>query len=222
MTVALNVSTNSAIYDYSTLRDEWENRLDRDDLTALFPQFVQMAEAFMRKHLRVLDQETTTSLTASAELVALPTDCLSIRSVHIEGSPSPDYALRGMSPAALAHEFNGISAAVPVAYAQINGFLKLAPPPSSSVTLSVIYIARFNPLTETITTNWILDDHPDVYFYGVLAQACDHIRDDAGFARYWAAFTSAVSDLRRARTNDRWGSAPLVPNTVRQVRGARC
>lgn len=221
MTVALNIGATSAIYDWSTLKTEWALRLDRSDLDDHFPQFVQLTESFLSRRLRVMDGETLYTVTTSSETLTLPSDFLQMRSIHIEGSSSPDYPLRGMSPAALVQQFSGDSD-TPVAYAQIGTTLKLAPPPASEILLSMVYVARFTPLTETSVSNWILEQHPDLYFYGCLAQACDYIQDTAGFAKYSGLLAQMTEDLVRVRARDRWGSGPLVPNAVRQVRGASC
>ncbi len=55
--------------------------------------------------------------------------------------------------------------------------------------------SRFEPLTQLSQNNSLLDTHPDLYFYGCLAQACDHIEDSAGVAKYGAMFGSVLGQV---------------------------
>lgn len=217
MTISLNVGASSAIFDYATLVSECEDQLDRDDLTAKFPRFVQMVEAYLKKRLRTLDQETITQWLVSSETTALPDDCLSIRSLYIEGQP--DRPLRQVSYPS--QEFSG-AANTPVAYSRIGDTLKLAPPPDSEIVLEMAYTARFTPLTAESVSNWIIGDHPDLYFYGTLAHAFAYISDTANAQIYGDLFESAINTLVEARNRDRFGSGLQVPSGVRQVAGARC
>ena len=220
MTVSLSFTATSAIYNYDTLIAQAASALDRDDLTANYPRYIQLTEAYLRRQLRTLDQETTSTASITTEDTALPADFLSMRAVHIEGTN--DAPLRGMSPGGLAQQFSGVAAQTPIAYALIGKTLRIAPPPDTAVTLEMVYIAKFSPLTASNATNWVLADYPDIYFYGVLAQASADIADAQTAQTYAQLFTDAVDALKAARARDRWGAGPLVPNTVVQVRGARC
>ena len=220
MTVSLSLSAASAIYDYATLISAAADSLDRTDLTAKYPRYIQLTEAYLRRQLRTLDMETTVILTVSTEDSPLPADMLSMRALHIEGTT--DTPLIGMSPSAMALEFSGATAQTPTAYARIGNTLRLAPPPATAVNLELLYIAKFTPLSATTVSNWLLADYPDIYFYGVLAQACADIADSAGVQTYGQLFADSVNALKDARARDRWGSGPLAANGVIQIRGARC
>jgi hypothetical protein len=118
-------------------------------------------------------------------------------------------------------EFSG-DAGPPIAYARIGNVLKLAPPPDAGITLEMIYSARFTPLTETSVSNWIIEEHPDLYFYGALAQACDYIQDTANSGKYGSLLAGMTDELIQVRNQDKWGSRLRVPSPVMQVGGSRC
>lgn len=206
MTIALNVSTALAIYSYETLIEQAAAQIDRDDLTDEWPLFVQLVEAHLKRRLRVLDMETRTTLTSSTETVSLPDDCLSIRAVTVSGSP--DRALTALAPSAIPLASGG-STDIVRGYARVGNDLQLVPPPSSETSFDLVYLAKFTPLTEQSASNWVLDDHPDIYLFGVLFYACDRIGDERT-ERYAVIVEGLIDELIDARKKDRWGSGLRV------------
>jgi len=210
------------ITDYASLLAAVEDHLERDDLSAPFSRFVQLTETAMRRRLRTLDMEITGTLTASGETVNLPSDIISLKNVHLAGSTAdgtPDLPLDAIAPGALAYSYSGMEG-TPTAYAIKGSKLLLAPIPAEPVTLNIDYIAKFTPLTAS-ATNWIIANHPDVYFYGVLAQAYARERDEAA-AGYGALFAGSLDDLASSRARDKWGPGLVLPHLVTQVSGAKC
>ena len=219
MSIALDVGSAAAIPDYATLKTALADWLDRDDLETKIPQFVQLAEALFNRELRTGDMETTAVLTATSETVALPSDYIAMRAIYIEGSP--DRPLRGIAPSALREEFDG-TAGVPQAYALIAGVIRLEPPPADTVDLNLDYFAAIVALSDANPSNWLLAKHPDAYLYGSLFYA-EQLLDNPTRAGMWKGLLDEVmASIKREATNNRYGAGPLVPNTVKQVPGAKC
>jgi len=216
---SIGVPSTSAIPDYSTLKSAVEDWLDRADLNPKIPMFVQMAEAMFNRELRTPDMEKETTFTTTTEETGLPNDYLAMRTIYVEGSP--DTPLRGMAPTAIRSEFDG-STGVPVAYALVNGGLTLIPPPAATTTLTMTYFAQIEALSDANESNWLLDKHPDAYLYATLFNAEIYL-DNATRAGQWQGMLAQVVDrINQTARNDRFGAGPLVPNSVVQVRGARC
>jgi hypothetical protein len=206
------------ITNYATLISEVVDELDRDDLEGKLPRYIAEVEADLGRRLRVLDMETTTTLAASSELVSLPAGFLSMRHIHVEGTP--DLALSEISLANLIARYDG-SEGFPEAYALTGGKLKLAPPPEEPLNLYVTYLAKFTGLSESNATNWLITNHPDIYARGVVALACFYSRDFEGFNANWGLYEAKVKDLKEARAKDRF-AGPLVPSLgVRHVSGVQ-
>ena len=219
MSISLAVSSPGAIPDLDTLKATVANWLDRDDLADKIPVFIQMAEAVFNRELRTPEMEATTTFSASSEDTPLPSDYLAMRAIYIEGSP--DRPLRGMAPSALRQEFNG-SSDTPVAYCLVSKSIRLVPPPSSSILLTMDYWAQLSPLSVFAPSNWMLEKHPDAYLYATLFQAEAYL-DNAVRAGQWKQLADTVlGRINRSAQNDRYGAGPLVPNTVVQVRGGKC
>lgn len=219
MTISINVGSLGAIPDLDTLKASVSDWLDRDDLDTKIPTFIQMAEALFNRELRAPLMETTVTFSASNEDTPLPADYLAMRAIYIEGSP--DRPLRGMSPTAQRMEFDGTTG-TPVAYALVSGAIRLIPPPSDEILLTMDYWAEIAPLSVYAPTNWLLEKHPDAYLYGTLFHAEAYL-DNATRAGQWKGLLDeALARINATSRNDRYGAGPLVPNTARQVRGVAC
>lgn len=218
MSIALNVSVPAAIPDVSTLQSTVQDWLDRDDLADRVPVFIQMAEAMFNRELRTPEMEATKTFSAVNEDTNLPDDYLAMRAVYEDGSP--DRPLRGMAPSALREEFDG-STGTPVAYCLVSGGIRLVPPPSSPVLLTMDYWAQIEPLSIMAPSNWLLEKHPDAYLWATLFHA-EAFLDNATRASQWGGLLDqTLAKINRSSRADRYGAGPLVPNTVVQVRAAR-
>lgn len=194
------------ITDYASLVAAVASHTVRDDLDAEMPRFVQMSEALMKRRLRTMDTERTVTVTVAAGLLALPADCLSVKAVS---DVAGDVAAR--------YDFPGPD--VRSYFERRGDALLLTPALDDGAVVRVTYQAAFEPLADG-TTNWLIEDHPDVYFYGILAQAYAWLRDpEAG--SYAGLFDGVLDDIQQSRTRDKYGSAPLIPRGIRQVAGVR-
>lgn len=219
MSIALNIGSSSAIPDYSTLKQTVSDWLDRDDLDAKIPQFVQLAESHFNRILRAGSMETSTVITATAEDVALPSDWLGMRAIYVEGSP--DSPLSAIPPSALRQYSDG-TPGTPTAYSLVAGILRLIPPPDDTVYLKLDYFAKLVQLTDESPTNWLLQNHPDAYLYGTLWRAEAYLKNAQGAAEFKSLADEVVNEVNRAAENNRYGAGPLSRNTVAQVGRSRC
>jgi hypothetical protein len=218
MSISLAVSSPGAIPDRDTLISTVQDWLDRDDLADKIPVFIQMAEAQFNRELRCPEMERTVTGSAVSEDTNLPDDFQAMRSIYIEGSP--DRPLKGMSPAALREEYDGTSD-TPTAYALVAGGIRLAPPPSDPILLTMDYFGALDPLSVYAPSNWLLEKHPDAYLYGALFNAEAYLDNSTRAAQWKGLLDQVVDRINRTARNNRYGAGPLVPNTVTQVRAAR-
>ena len=217
--VALSVIIAGTIGTYSDLQDKVSLWLDRDDLTARVSDFTALLEARLNRELRSVMQDTREDWTVTTESYTLPPAFRKLRRIHIEGSP--DRPLVEMGAQAIAAAFSGDSG-IPQAYYIEGRTIFFAPPPSSSTTINATYSTRVEPLSDTVASNWVLDEHPDVYLFGTLLEAAIYIRDEEAISFLSERLETAMASLIRMGRLDRYGGGPLVPKGIAQVRGARC
>lgn len=196
-----------AIGTYDQLVSAVAAWLMRDDLTAVIPDFVALAEAQMARQLRlrVMMKRTTTTLDEAYEL--LPTDFLQMWRLKLDDEP-----LRYCPPELLttyAEQYRGYP---PQYYSIIGENLQVAPGPLSGGTnsLELVYYARPPALSADNPTNRILTLHPDLYLYGALLQSAPYLGDDPRI-QVWGALYGASLEAERAADGDAAiGAGPLV------------
>jgi hypothetical protein len=219
MGISLSIASSGAIPNLAALIDAVQEELDRDDLAAKIPQFVQFVEAIFNREIRAPQMERTSLATTSGEDTQLPDDYLAMRAIYEEGSP--DRPLRGISPTAIRQISDG-TAGTPVAYTLVSNGIRLIPPPSGTILLSMDYFARIEALSTYNPSNWLLEQHPDAYFYGVLYCAEHNLKNSSAALEYKQLMDEAIGRINKTSRNDRYGAGPLVPTGVNQVRGSRC
>lgn len=171
--------------------------LDRDDLTAVIPDLVTLAEGRIARDLRLRNQIATTSLTciAGTQEVALPAGWMEFENIGISGSPGRQLTYE--TPEQLDSRFpQGIGNAKPAAYTIIGTNIVLAPPPDSAYSLDAIYYKKFDVLV-TYSTNWLLTNFPAVYLFACLAEAAAFLdQDDQRVSRWTAKYLYEVKTLQ--------------------------
>jgi hypothetical protein len=219
MAISLAISSPGAIPNLDALTSTASDWLDRNDIDDKIPVFIQMAEAMFNRELRHSQMERTATFSTSGEDTLLPDDYLAMRAIYEEGSP--DRPLKSISPTAIRQNYSG-AAGIPVAYTLVSGGIRLVPPPSGPILLTMDYWARIDALSVFSPSNWLLEQHPDAYLYAVLFNA-EMFLDNAGRASQWKGLlTELMARINLAASNDRYGAGPLVPSTTVQVRGSRC
>lgn len=217
MSLATNTSPANAIANLTDLIEEIRDELDNDafPLEKIY-RALGRAEARFNRDLRVERMETEADLSITEETTDLPLDFLELRHIYVEGSP--DNPLQSMSPAGIRSLYLG-QAGTPKAYALENRRIIVAPVGSALLTLN--YYQRIPSLTVDNPSNWLVEDMPDLYLHQVLAILQNKLGDHEAAVSNQAAADGIIESANRAAFSGHWGSAPLVPMLVRQVRGVR-
>lgn len=197
-----------AITTYTELQTAVENWLARKNLTSRIPEFIELCEARYHRELRVagMEKRATTTLGISTEYVALPTDFIEARNFQL--ATTPVTLLRQMSPEEIDARYAG-NAGKPQFYAILGDEFQLAPAPDGEYFLELAYWARIPALTDSNTSNWMLEHHPDVYLYGALCEAAPYIHDDRRIPVWESKYGTAVSTLQRDADRRRWTSSSM-------------
>lgn len=181
---------------YGELKTAVADWLKRADLTSSIPTFVALAEANIRRDVRVraMEQEATGTLTAVT--LALPTRFLEARRV-ILGTTVQDYVVP--------NEWYPLREAGTNQYTILGEsfhFQKLA-------DYAIQYWQAFAAFSADGDTNWLITNAPDVYLWASLEQAAIFIRDDSMAALSRAQYASALARLNATEQRARFGG-PLA------------
>lgn len=201
--------------DHATLKSDVASFLLRSDLSSDIATFVRMGEARIARRVRVRAQETTTTLNVTSTTTALPTDYLAMRSVTADASYRR--ALEMMTPETIRESAVWDDSGDAKAYS-IEGTNIVIAPAQTSLTVDIVYFARFAALSADDDTNWLLTNAYDVYLYAVCEAACVWLQDEMKQAKYASLFEGAVAELEKAEKAARVsGSAKIALGNQRGV-----
>ena len=183
-----------AITSYTELKTAIANWLNRDDLTAIIPDFIALTEADIQRKVRHWRMEERSTATLDARYTQLPDGFLEAVRFHLDVDERP---IELLTPLALQQRRQGNSDAggKPQFYAIIAGQIEVWPTPDGSYTGELYYYARTATLTDSNTSNWVLERHPDVYLYGSLLQAAPYLRDDERVGLWSSQYQAAIEDM---------------------------
>ena len=203
-----------AISNYSELQTAVANWLDRDDLPARIPEFIALAEARFNRVLRLRSMEAkyTANTVASQRNLALPTGYIQMRNFQVNTNPLT--TLSYVTPEIYDRLWGGSTSGTPKFYTILANEVSLGPIPASVQEVEMLFYKKFDNLSGSVATNWLITNAPDIYLYGSMLEAEPFIMNDERVPLWAAALERGVSDLQEQDNKDRHsGSALRVMNT---------
>ena len=203
-----------AISNYTELKTAVANWLDRDDLTERIPEFIALAEARFNRVLRLRSMETkeTASTVAGQRNLALPTSYIQMRNFQVNTSPLT--TLSYVTPEIYDRLWGGSTTGTPKFYTILANEVSFGPIPASVQEVEMLFYKKFDNLSVTTTTNWLITNAPDIYLYGTMLEAEPFIMNDERVPLWAQALQQGISDLQEQDNKDRHsGSALRVMNT---------
>jgi len=203
-----------AISNYTELKTAVANWLDRDDLTARIPEFIALAEARFNRVLRLRSMEAkyTANTVAGQRNLALPASYIQMRNFQVNTSPLT--TLSYVTPEIYDRLWGGSTSGIPKFYTILANEVSLGPIPASVMEVEMLFYKKFDNLSVTTTTNWLITNAPDIYLYGAMLEAEPFIMNDERVQLWATALERGVNDLQEQDNKDRHsGSALRVMNT---------
>ena len=193
-----------ALDTFSALKTTIASFLNRSDLTSIIPDFITLCEAEMNRRLRTRRMVGRADATVSAtEFMSLPDDFGGAKVVKLT-TVTPEFILEYLEPG-MAAELQGTTytaAGQPKFYSLVGDSMEFLPVPDTSYGIEMTYYKRIPALSDSNTSNWVLDDHPDAYLYGSLLQSAPYLMDDARITSWGTLFTQALADITRIDYDD--------------------
>lgn len=190
---------------YDGLKASIANWLNRSDLSAEIPDFIELAENRIFHEVRIPTLEKTILLTLSVDGYAtLPSDFLESKDVFWNYDP-----LQRVSLSDIHSKMD--SSGVPSCFARETYRLKFYPTPTvgASDEVRMIYYYDSGRLTDADPTNVLLSTAPELYLYGALAEAANFLGSDG--QKWEAGYQQAYARLlKHSRDSEFAGSTPLI------------
>lgn len=185
------------IQDYATLKTAVAAWLARADLTAIIPDFIQLAEVRMNADLRVRQMMTEATGTMASGLIALPSDFISPVRLSVT-SGGYEYEVE---PLPSAQALNDSLGSIPYGYA-IEGDNARVIGTSSDLDYTLTYYAKVPPISDN--PNWLIAKAPNLYLYATLLEAAPYLRHDERIQIWVGAYKAALEALQRESDDARF------------------
>jgi hypothetical protein len=198
-----------AITTYAELKTAIAEWLNRDDLTSTIPDFITLAEESMALNMRHWRMENRATATLDSQYEALPARFVAPIRLSLTGGST--YALEQVSQAQLLDRRSQASntAGRPQYYALTQGEIEVFPTPDADYTLELVYYEKAEALSDSNTTNWILDNYPSVYLYGSLMHTAPFLKDDPRLQVWASLYQQGVASVNGDEEKAKFGATGL-------------
>ena len=158
-----------------------------------------------------MEERSTTSTISGEDYYGLPDRFVQMRHFSL-AQGSRDRDLEYMTPERFDLEMNrmwGGGGGRPRNYTLIGDEVRLGPCPNDVYTIQMVFYQTFIPLSDTITSNWLLVNAPDVLLYGALLEATPFLKDLEAAKGWGLYFNEAISAIQSADSRDRHSGGAL-------------
>jgi len=203
------------ITDYASLQTAIRGYLDDSNLPdADVQRCIQFFEAEVDRDLRTGDQSNRTPVEGTdEEYYTFLAGSLGLRAINVDG-----YPLKYETPAQIDQRVAREQLQNPAYYTIIGRDVRIvgAPKAESSpgagdaAVIQPIYYDRLPKLSDTVTSNWLLEQAPDMYLYGSLEHAELFVYDVERFQVMMSKLKQIKDSYIAADVRDRWSGAPKV------------
>lgn len=186
---------------------------DRDDteVSDRVDDFLKMVESRVNRKLKTLEAEDTVTLSAVPASVdaALPSTYSGFKEVNRVSSGSVK-TLKYLTPEALkglTYELD--SQSIGNYYSISDNKILYYPELGSGETITAVMFLKVPALTSTATTNWVSDDYPDCYVFGLLVEISAFVKDAEAKKLWDQRFIDSLNEIDTDDRIKRWSGSPL-------------
>ena len=190
----------TVISSYVSLQEAIVEELNRTGDTSVSGQvdlFIQLLERSLRRdeRFRRISVDSDFAIAAGAT-VALPSDYAQIKAWTHNG-PTWYGLIETIGFDRLGELTRSLGLTGVPQYAavdDVNKIVYLAPAADAEYSTTFVYESKIEPLA-TASNNWILTNHPDVYFYGALIHSAPFLKDDSRLPVWMGLYEAAASEV---------------------------
>jgi len=191
---------------------------DRNDVEVQnsIDTFITLVEARMNRLLKTREQSTRafTTTVLDQEYYCLPEDYRGMRDIHLS-NPNPNETHK-------TSQFNFIT---PEKFTQIRGStcdklyytilanqLRIYPTQESGLSIELVYYQKVPalPFPSFLDTNWMLDEHPDIYLAGMCGEISLFAKDYDAATSWFKRMKTGIDELESADVEERWTGQSLI------------
>lgn len=196
-----------ALTTFDELKASIADFLNRDDLTAVIPDFVKLAETKMNRELRHWRMEKRATAQLDTQYTGLPSDFLQPIRFVITATDTSVLEQTSALEISKLRDANSNATGRPTSYTILDSSIEVHPTPDTTYTLEMLYYETIDPLNAQTTSNWVLTNYPDAYLYGSLIHSAPYLQDDARMVAWAALYEKAIGDINSESERSKTGGA---------------
>lgn len=177
--------------NYTSLQSNVAAFLHRTDLTALIPTFIELAEAYLFRELHIKELQISVDGTTSGGYATLPSDFGSVARVSVTNNGTArtlDYVALADAPMA--------TSSAPNCYSLENNKLRIWGS-SDGQAYTLYYVPDIQNLSNSVTTNWLLENAPELYLDAACLYGAKYVRNDAAIATLTGNIALSLDSVKR-------------------------
>jgi hypothetical protein len=189
-----------ALTNYDELKTSVGDWLNRQDLAAVIPDFIRLLEAQAQRKLRVRQMfvEVDTTIDTDTGRITLPDDFLQLRDLRVLDTNGVPIGISYAAPNELTSILRSQqgAAGIPRVFTVHKDSIEVVPTPNADYTVKLFYVRKIPALSAELASNWLLEEHPDIYLFGALMQAAPYLKNDERVTLWGEALASILEDVR--------------------------
>ncbi len=195
------------ITTYAELKTNIADFLNRDDLASISSTFISLAEDDLNLRLRHWRQEKRSTAEIDTQYSAIPADMLEIIRFYTTSGDTRPLELISQAEM-LDRKFRNLNTSgQPAYYALTAGEIEVYPVPDGTYTSELYYYSRIPALSDSNTSNWVLDYYSSAYLYGSLIHSAPYLKDDARIQVWAALYQSAIDAINAESEKAKFGGS---------------
>ena len=191
-----------ALASYSDLKASIAQWLKRSDREAVIPDYIKLAETRIKTlvRLRVMETEASLATTQNSDAIAIPDDFKSPIALWI-ADINPREQLEQLLPQSM--PYNTV-ANRPLYWCVDGRNIRFQTPANQVYPIKLRYQQHFG-LSDSVTSNYLLEDYPDVYLFGSLVEALNDVQDFQQAEIWEKRFQTAVFQCNNQEASNQEG-----------------
>jgi len=197
--------------EYNDIKELALSYADREDaeVTEKVDSFLRIVEARMNRFLRVRKMSSRAVLVTDEdqEYYGLPSDFNGLRDVVLRDTldSKTRTTMQYLNP----EQMNSITADHTGAYYAIIGNQLQIRPAQENKILEITYFQRIVELDSINTSNWMSEDYPDAYVFGLMVEISSFTKDAEAAVMWEQRFNAAMVAIETTDIKNRWSGTSL-------------
>lgn len=185
------------ITDYASLKTAIADLLNRDDLDAAIGTFIAVMEAQTEEQLRLRQMLARMPFDVGNEYEDLPADFLETRAFSLNTVPATPLTFATLDSMEV-YKRDNPGTGKPTQFSIVGEQFQFLKVPDTTYSATLLYYQKIPRLSDTQTSNWLLQARPDLYLYGAALNSAPYLKEDARIQTWSTFYQNAIDSMQVA------------------------